>query len=59
MEDWDKPTIIRKRAEVPKVTKGAAAINAARRAGAVVGTERKGTGSVLRLFKYIILWFFL
>ncbi|PKY52474.1 ylMBF1 [Rhizophagus irregularis] len=44
MEDWDKPTIIRKRAEVPKVTKGAAAINAARRAGAVVGTERKATG---------------
>jgi putative transcription factor len=41
-EDWDKQTIIRKKAEVPKVTKGAAAINAARRAGAVVGTERKG-----------------
>lgn len=47
MDDWDKQTIIRKRAEVPKVTKGTAAINAARRAGAVVGTERKGTAQFL------------
>ncbi|CAG8680964.1 11732_t:CDS:2 [Racocetra fulgida] len=40
--DWDNVTVIRKRAEHAKVTKGDAAINAARRAGAVVGIERKG-----------------
>ncbi len=40
-EDWDKPTVIRKKATVAKVTKGTTAINAARRAGAVVGVERK------------------
>ncbi|CAG8712316.1 14412_t:CDS:1, partial [Acaulospora morrowiae] len=38
---WDDVTVIRKRAEHAKVTKGDSAINAARRAGAVVGVERK------------------
>ncbi|KAF0456447.1 ylMBF1 [Gigaspora margarita] len=41
---WDDVTVIRKRAEHAKVTKGDAAINAARRAGAVVGIERKVAG---------------
>ncbi|CAG8549475.1 15951_t:CDS:2 [Funneliformis caledonium] len=43
-DDWDKPTVIRKKATVAKVTKGTTAINAARRAGAVVGVERKTSG---------------
>ncbi|CAG8662273.1 8649_t:CDS:2 [Dentiscutata erythropus] len=43
-DDWDNPTILRKRTEHAKVTKGDAAINAARRAGAVVGIERKNAG---------------
>ncbi|CAG8569186.1 6838_t:CDS:2 [Diversispora eburnea] len=41
-DDWDNPTILRKRTEHAKVTKGDAAINAARRAGAVVGIEHAG-----------------
>ncbi|CAG8581370.1 3555_t:CDS:2 [Acaulospora colombiana] len=39
--NWDDVTVLRKRSEHAKVTKGDAAINAARRAGAVVGVERK------------------
>ncbi|CAG8451514.1 6553_t:CDS:2 [Ambispora gerdemannii] len=42
--DWDKKVVIRKRGEQIKVTKGSSAINAARRAGVVVETERKTTG---------------
>ncbi|CAG8466751.1 9419_t:CDS:2 [Ambispora leptoticha] len=44
VDDWDKKVVIRKRGEQIKVTKGTSAINAARRAGAVVETERKTTG---------------
>ncbi|CAH1763037.1 21233_t:CDS:2 [Entrophospora sp. SA101] len=40
--DWDNITVIRKRSDQAKVAKGDSNINAARRAGAVVGVERKG-----------------
>ncbi|KAF9895952.1 multiprotein-bridging factor 1, partial [Lobosporangium transversale] len=38
---WDDEIVLRKRAEHTKVTRSSADINAARRAGAVVSTERK------------------
>ncbi|KAG5456993.1 MAG: hypothetical protein BJ554DRAFT_3110 [Olpidium bornovanus] len=38
---WDDQTVLRKRPEQIRVTKSQAAINAARRAGAVVETDRK------------------
>lgn len=41
MEDWDKVTVIRKRPETAKVARSSSAINAARRAGAVVETGKK------------------
>ncbi|KAJ9055908.1 multiprotein-bridging factor 1, variant 2 [Entomophthora muscae] len=44
MEDWDKVTVIRKRPETAKVARSSSAINAARRAGAVVETGKKYTG---------------
>ncbi|KAG9306896.1 hypothetical protein G9A89_002565 [Geosiphon pyriformis] len=47
--DWDKPVVIRKRGETVKVAKGASAINQARRANAVVETERKTTGGTNKM----------
>jgi len=41
--DWDSETVIGSKARAPKVTKGNAEINAARRAGAVVATDKKTT----------------
>ncbi|KAF9388291.1 multiprotein-bridging factor 1 [Podila verticillata] len=38
---WDDEIVLRKRADFAKVTRTASDINAARRAGAVVSTERK------------------
>jgi len=43
--DWDETIIIRRRAEKTKVTRSQSEVNAARRAGAVVATERKTTGA--------------
>ncbi|CAJ0635240.1 6401_t:CDS:10 [Entrophospora sp. SA101] len=46
--DWDNITVIRKRSDQAKVAKGDSNINAARRAGAVVGVERKVAGGTNR-----------
>ncbi|KAG8713944.1 multiprotein-bridging factor 1 [Ceratobasidium sp. 394] len=46
--DWDSKTVIGNKARAPKVTKGNAEVNAvctARRAGAVVSTDKKTTVS--------------
>jgi len=43
--DWDSQTVIRKRADKSHVTRSQSDINAARRAGAVVATERKHSGT--------------
>ncbi|KAI9599176.1 transcriptional coactivator, multi protein bridging factor Mbf1 [Syncephalis fuscata] len=45
MSDWDDVTVLRKRQDVARATKGAGALNQARRTGAVVATERKFTGA--------------
>jgi putative transcription factor len=39
--DWDSKTVIGNKAKAPKVTRNAADLNAARRADAVVATEKK------------------
>ncbi|KAF7311621.1 MBF1-domain-containing protein [Mycena kentingensis (nom. inval.)] len=39
--DWDSKTVIGKRSQTAKVTRNAGDLNAARRAGAVVGTDKK------------------
>ncbi|KAI9357297.1 multi protein-bridging factor 1 [Zopfochytrium polystomum] len=41
MSDWDTVTVIRKRPEKPTVLKSEAAINAAKRSGAAIATEKK------------------
>ncbi|KAF7725605.1 multiprotein-bridging factor 1 [Apophysomyces ossiformis] len=41
MSDWDSVTVIRKRAEKAKVTRNESEINAARRAGVAISTEKK------------------
>ncbi|KIO04119.1 hypothetical protein M404DRAFT_15614 [Pisolithus tinctorius Marx 270] len=41
--DWDSKTVIGFRAKAPKVARNASDLNAARRAGAVVATEKKTT----------------
>ncbi|KAI7865799.1 multi protein bridging factor 1-domain-containing protein [Spinellus fusiger] len=41
MSDWDSTTVIRKRADKAKVARTEAEINAARRVGAAVSTEKK------------------
>ncbi|KZS99180.1 MBF1-domain-containing protein [Sistotremastrum niveocremeum HHB9708] len=41
--DWDSKTVIGHRVRTPKVTKGTADLNAARRSGAVVATDKKIT----------------
>jgi len=42
---WDEEIVLRKRAEHSKVTRTSADINAARRSGAVVSTEKKVTSN--------------
>ncbi|KAJ1560672.1 Endothelial differentiation- factor 1, partial [Cladochytrium tenue] len=41
MSDWDSVTVIRKRADKPAVLKSESAVNAAKRSGATVSTEKK------------------
>ncbi|KAL0089664.1 lambda repressor-like HTH type 3 transcription factor [Phycomyces blakesleeanus] len=41
MSDWDSTTVIRKRADKVKVARTEAEINAARRVGAAISTEKK------------------
>ena len=41
--DWDSKTVIGNKARAPKVTRGNAEVNAARRAGAVVAIDKKTT----------------
>ncbi|GAA5883587.1 hypothetical protein JCM16303_004898 [Sporobolomyces ruberrimus] len=43
--DWDSKTVIGNKARAPTVAKTDAQINAARRAGGVVDTDRKSTGN--------------
>ncbi|ELU40652.1 ylMBF1 [Rhizoctonia solani AG-1 IA] len=43
--DWDTKVVIGNKARTPKVTKGNAEVNAARRAGAIVSTDKKSTAS--------------
>jgi len=42
--DWDHQTVIGKKTRQPKVAKTESDVNAARRVGAVVGTDRKTVG---------------
>jgi len=42
--DWDSVTVIGKKTRPPKVTRNESDVNAARRVGAVVGTDRKVAG---------------
>jgi len=42
--DWDQKTVIGKKKKQAKVTRSESDVNAARRVGAVVGTDRKVTG---------------
>lgn len=42
--DWDHTTVIGKNSKTPKVARSESDVNAARRVGAVVGTEKKVTG---------------
>jgi len=42
--DWDTKLVVGQKAKAPKVTKNSADLNAARRAGAVVATEKKVSG---------------
>ncbi|KAI0721508.1 ylMBF1 [Cerioporus squamosus] len=44
--DWDTKLVIGQKAKAPKVARNTSDLNAARRAGAVVGTEKKTTGGV-------------
>ncbi|KAJ1960118.1 multiprotein-bridging factor 1 [Dipsacomyces acuminosporus] len=43
MSDWDNVTVLKKHAPRPTVARTQAAVNAARREGAVVDTERRST----------------
>jgi len=43
--DWDSKLVIGKKAKAPKVAKNETDLNAARRAGAVVGTDKKTTSN--------------
>ncbi|KAE9407094.1 MBF1-domain-containing protein [Gymnopus androsaceus JB14] len=45
-EEWDAKTVIGSKRQTPKVTKKDSDLNAARRTGAVVGTDKKTTGGV-------------
>ncbi|KAF9070417.1 multi protein bridging factor 1-domain-containing protein [Rhodocollybia butyracea] len=45
-EDWDAKTVIGSKRQTPKVARKDSEINAARRTGAVVGTDKKTTGGV-------------
>jgi len=42
--DWDNVTVIGKKTKAPKVARNESDVNAARKVGAVVGTEKKVTG---------------
>jgi len=42
--DWDSKTVIGSKAKAPKVTRNTSDLNAARRTGAVVATEKKVVG---------------
>lgn len=42
--DWDHQTVIGKKARSPKVARNESDVNAARKVGAVVGTDKKSTG---------------
>lgn len=42
--EWDSKTVIGQKTKAPKVTKNSGDLNAARRAGAVVATEKKVVG---------------
>jgi len=44
--DWDNKTVIGFKAKAPKVTRNASDLNAARRQGAVVATDKKMTAGV-------------
>ncbi|KAI0747866.1 ylMBF1 [Daedaleopsis nitida] len=44
--DWDANVVIGSKAKAPKVTRNTSDLNAARRAGAVVGTDKKVTGGL-------------
>jgi len=44
--DWDSKTVIGFKAKAPKVTRNTSDLNAARRTGAVVATDKKVTGGV-------------
>ena len=41
--EWDSKVVIGNKARTPKVTRGNAEVNAARRAGAVISTDKKST----------------
>jgi len=43
--DWDSKLVIGKKVKAPKVAKNETDLNAARRAGAVVGTDKKTTSN--------------
>lgn len=42
--EWDHQTVIGKKARPPKVARNESDVNAARKVGAVVGTDKKSTG---------------
>ncbi|PIL23754.1 transcription factor [Ganoderma sinense ZZ0214-1] len=44
--EWDSKTVIGQKAKAAKVARNASDLNAARRAGAVVGTDKKVTGGL-------------
>ncbi|KAI0340666.1 ylMBF1 [Trametopsis cervina] len=44
--DWDSKTVIGSKAKVPKVTRNTSDLNAARRVGAVVATDKKVTAGL-------------
>jgi len=44
--EWDSKTVIGFKAKAPKVTRNTSDLNAARRTGAVVATDKKVTGGV-------------
>ncbi|TFK87367.1 ylMBF1 [Polyporus arcularius HHB13444] len=46
MSDWDTKLVIGQKAKAAKVTRNTSDLNGARRAGAIVGTEKKTTGGV-------------
>lgn len=42
--DWDHQTVIGKKTRPPKVTRNESDVNAARKVGAIIGTDKKSTG---------------